>query len=151
VSPEVIVRPARADDLGLVLRLYAQLNPRDPVLMEEDAAAIFAQQLATPPLTMLVAEVEGLVVATCMMVITPNLTCGGQSWAIIENVVTDEACRGEGIGRKLIENSLARAWSAGCYKAALLAGSKIEARLRLYKAAGFHSDLKTGFQIRRQR
>jgi GNAT superfamily N-acetyltransferase len=133
-----------------VLRLYAQLNPRDPVLAEEEAAAIFARQLATPALTLLVVEAADAVVATCMLVIMPNLSSGGRPWALIENVVTDEACRSRGIGRKLIDAALAQAWASGCYKAALLAGSKNEARLRFYEAAGFRSDTKTGFEIRRR-
>jgi len=112
------------------------------VLAKEEAATIFARQLATPTLTLLIVEAADAVVATCMLVIVLNFSSGGRPWALIENVITDEACRSRGIGRKLIDAALTQAWESGCYKAALLAGSKNEARLRFYHAAASDPTLR---------
>jgi GNAT superfamily N-acetyltransferase len=108
-----------------------------------------AGMLGQPGMTVLVAEAEGRVAATCTLVVIPNLTRGARPYALIENVVTDAGRRKAGLGRAVIAAALDRAWEAGCYKAMLLTGSRDPATLRFYGGAGFRQD-KTGFQIRRK-
>ncbi len=100
-------------------------------------------------MTILVAEQDNHLAATCTLVVIPNLTRGAQPYALIENVVTDAGHRRTGLGRAVLEAAIERAWEAGCYKAMLMTGSKNPATLRFYAGVGFVQD-KTGFQIRRR-
>jgi N-acetylglutamate synthase-like GNAT family acetyltransferase len=145
-SPDI--RAARAKDLPALLALYRQLNPDDPVLPEAEAGARFAQILAHPGTTIFVTCADGVAVSSVSLVVIPNMTRGGQPYALIENVVTHADHRRRGHGRALIDTAVASAWDLGCYKVMLLTGSTEPATLRFYANCGF-SQNKTGFQIRR--
>ena len=80
--------------------------------------------------------------------VIPNLTRGGAPYAIIENVVVDEAHRGQGIGKQIMAATLDVAWDAGCYKAELTTGSQRESTHAFYRACGMSSDSKTAFIAR---
>ncbi len=142
------VRRAEPDDLDAVLRLLSQLNPEDAALDPGVAAATWGEILAQPGVETLVACLGEAVVACLTLVVVPNLSRGAKPYALIENVVTDEAHRGKRIGRRLLDAALARAWDLGAYKVMLMTGSKKESTLGFYRAAGFADD-KTAFQIRK--
>ena len=93
--------------------------------------------------------VQDAIVASCTLIVIPNLTRGGQSYGLIENVVTHAAHRGRGFGKQLLEAAVAAAWQAKCYKVMLMTGSKKPSTLAFYTAAGFEQN-KTGFQVRRR-
>ena len=131
-----------------MIALYAQLNPDDPAPDPEVAARAWAVMLARDGLTVFVAEDDTTLVATCTLVVVPNLTRNARPYALIENVVTDTGHRTQGLGRAVIEAALARAWADGCYKAMLMTGSKRPETLRFYVGLGFEQS-KTGFQMRK--
>lgn len=108
--------------------------------------------MATPGLTVLVAEVAGLpavLAATCTVSVAPNLTRGARPYALVENVVTLASHRQQGLGRAVLEAAQDVAFSAGCYKVMLATGSRREETLRFYERAGFERGTKTVFQVRR--
>ena len=144
----VSVRPAGPGDLDAVLGLLAQLNPEDEALDPGVVAAAWREILARPGVETLLACLGEAVVACLTLVVVPNLSRGAKPYALIENVVTDEAHRGRRIGRALLDAALARAWELGAYKVMLMTGSKQESTLGFYRAAGFTDD-KTAFQIRK--
>src|SRR5262245_39040104 len=121
--------------------LYGQMHPRDPVPAE--GLAVFTQILDSPGLRLFVLEDEGSVVATTYLNLIPNLTRGAAPYAVIENVVVDEARRGTGLGKAIMAHTLKAAWEAGCYKAMLMTGSRNPATHAFYKACGFSGDDKT--------
>lgn len=141
-------REARAGDFGDVVRLYRQLQPADPVLEDGSDAAAFEQILRTPGLRLFVLEVDGAVVATTYLNVIPNLTRSASPYAVIENVVVDQAVRGTGLGKQVMAGTLAAAWEAGCYKAMLMTGSRRESTHAFYRACGFSADAKTGYLAR---
>ncbi len=143
-----VVRPASEADLPSLLTLYRQLNHEGPHITPDDAAGVWRRMQASPGLTIFVAESDGIVVATCVLAITPNLTRGGASFALIENVVTHDAHRRQGHGRAVLDAAVAAAWAAGCYKVMLTTGSPNPATLRFYEQAGF-SRGRVAFQKRR--
>ncbi|WP_425516279.1 N-acetyltransferase family protein [Rhizobium ruizarguesonis] len=145
---DVIIRPAVRGDLPALLALYRQLNPTDPVLDEASAEGRFSAILAQPGMTVFIGVAGNVAIATVTLVVVPNLTRSGASYALIENVVTHADHRKRGYARAVIGHAVADAWSAGCYKVMLLTGSKNPAILRLYENCGFVQD-KTGYQIRR--
>lgn len=142
------VRPAGDADLPALLRLYLQFKPDAVTPDAATVASAWAAMQARDGLTVYVAEDEGVVAASCTLVLVPNLTSGARPYALIENVVTDAAHRRRGLGHAVLQTAIAAAWAAGCYKVMLLTGSKLESTLRFYRDAGF-SQNKTGFQIRR--
>ena len=142
------LRHATRDDLDALLALYAQLNPGDAPIARERAAAILERILASEHLAIVVATQDDAVVATCYLNAIPNLTRGGASYAVIENVVVDAARRGTGLGQAVVRFALAEAWRRGCYKALLQTGSRDPRVHRFYEACGFAASEKTGFVAR---
>jgi GNAT superfamily N-acetyltransferase len=71
------------------------------------------------------------------LVVIPNLTRNGASYALIENVVThrDAIAKRGHAAAALIAHAIETAWDAGCYKVMLLTGSKDPATLRFYETA----------------
>ena len=93
----------------------------------------------------LVAETSGQLIASCVLIMIPNLTRNASPYGLIENVVTHKDFRRIGYGTQVLGKALDIAWERGCYKVMLLTGSKQEGTLRFYEKAGFKMSMKTGF------
>jgi GNAT superfamily N-acetyltransferase len=93
----------------------------------------------------IVAELDGRLVASCMLAIVPNLTRGARPYGLIENVVTCSNYRRRGLGTAVLRYAQEIAWTENCYKVMLLTGSKKESILCFYEKAGLKRDIKTGF------
>ncbi|UFZ08406.1 GNAT family N-acetyltransferase [Bradyrhizobium ontarionense] len=145
---ELIIRDAVTADLQALQSLYQHLSTGDAVCSPDEAERIFARLLLYPGSTIVVGEVDSRIVTTCTLVVIPNLTRGGKSYGLIENVVTNADWRGFGFGRQVLSAATERAWAAGCYKVMLMTGSTKPQTLAFYERAGF-AQSKTGFQIRR--
>lgn len=129
-----------------MLDLYRHLHADDPALpITADTESLWQRILADPSQNYLIAEVEGRIVASCVLVVIANLTRGARPYGLIENVVTHPDYRKRGIGTQLLKAALALAWEQRCYKVMLLTGRKDEATLRFYQQAGFEGGVKTGF------
>jgi len=144
----VTCREAEPDDLTDILALYSELSVGDVLPSPEEARATWETLLNAETTTVHVAQSDGRVVSTCILVIVPNLTRNQRPFALIENVVTSAAMRGQGIGRRVIQAAIAQAWAAGCYKVMLMTGRSDPAVLGFYESCGFEQS-KTAFQIRR--
>ncbi len=144
-----MIRLAQPADLSGLLDLYQHLNPNDPRLAESIAARPWATLLQSELIRLVVAERAGLLVASCLLVVIPNITRGGRSFAVIENVVTHAAHRRLGLGRAVLAHALGLAWATDCYKVMLATGSPQESTLRFYEGAGFVRATKTHFEARR--
>jgi len=143
-----LFREAGPGDLEDILRLYRQLQPEDPVLGDGSDAAAFAQILGSPGLHLFVLEADGVVVATTYLNVIPNITRSASPYAVIENVVVEEAVRVSGLGKQIMAATLQAAWDAGCYKAMLQTGSRRPATHAFYRACGFSPDVKTAYVAR---
>lgn len=143
------IRPARAEDLPGMLALYRQLNPDDPAIDLAAAEPVWSALLTSGLTTPFVTEIAGALVSSCTLAIVPNLSRGARPYGVIENVVTDAAHRGAGLGRAILAVAVDKAWEADCYKVFLATGSRRESTLRFYEGAGFQKDAKTYFEIRR--
>lgn len=141
-------RIARKEDLPGILELYRQLTPDDPPLEPGRAQAIWERIEANDDLRYFVAVDGQKTVSSCNIAIVPNLTRNGASWSIIENVVTDKACRRQGIGKRLMEMAIEFAKSRGCYKVCLLSNSTRAGAHRFYEELGFSGTAKIGFHLK---
>ncbi|MCA3283629.1 MAG: GNAT family N-acetyltransferase [Roseomonas sp.] len=142
------IRAAHAADLEGLLKLYQQLNPSDEEISPDLAASGLDAIKQIPSSAVMLGLLGAVLVASCTLIVIPNLTRGGKPYALIENVVTDARYRGRGYGTRLLHAAVQGAWSADCYKVMLLTGSKQPSTLRFYESAGFEQS-KTGFQMRR--
>lgn len=147
-SPDFLIRPARDGDLPDLLELYRHLNPQDPEPAAKLAGERFAAMLAHPGMTVFIGLVDGRAAATVTLIVVPNLTRDGASYALIENVVTHADHRKRGYAGALVHTAVDQAWRDGCYKVMLLTGRNEPATQRFYEGCGFVQS-KTGFQIRR--
>jgi GNAT superfamily N-acetyltransferase len=144
------IRAANAWDLPGMLVLYRHLNPSDPVPDGPAARQAWDAMLASPFVTVLVAEgEEGMLLATCTLVVVPNLTRGVRPYALIENVVSHDEHRRQGLGQAVMRAALGLAWQADCYKVMLATGRKDESTLRFYQSVGMVRGGKTYFEARR--
>jgi GNAT superfamily N-acetyltransferase len=140
----ITIRPAAETDLPALLTLYAELNPDDAPLATQSTRDIWAAIRLQQGRTVLVAVVNGMLAGTADCVVLPNLTRGGRSILVVENVVVASAHRRRGVGRQLMDAAVRLAESAGCYKVQLLAADGHEAHT-FYQACGFQP-LAQGFR-----
>jgi ribosomal protein S18 acetylase RimI-like enzyme len=133
----VNVRPASIEDLPDLLRLYAELQPDDPPLPMERATEVWAAMAAQAGRTVLVADVDGTLVGTVDCVLVPNLTRGGRSHLLVENVVVAAAARRQRIGARLMDAAIGLATEAGCYKVQLLSRMERADAHAFYESYGF--------------
>lgn len=145
---EVIIRRAELNDAPALQQLYRQLQPQDPILEEADFSQRLQKIIDQAGLEIFVLELAGHIVSTCFLNIIPNLTRSAKPYAVIENVVTDEAARGQGFGKRVIRYAIKQAWAAGCYKVMLMTGSKEASTHAFYQACGFSEDEKQAYIIR---
>ncbi len=130
------------------MRLYRQLHPDDPPLAQDLEAEAFSQILRSPGLRLFVLVSDGKVVASTYLNVIPNLTRSAAPYAVIENVVVEEALRGTGLGKQIMALTLRAAWDAGCYKVMLLTGSRSPSTHAFYTACGFDPDAKAAYLAR---
>ncbi|MFB9952250.1 GNAT family N-acetyltransferase [Rhizobium puerariae] len=147
-DPNLAIRAAGDGDLDSLLKLYRHLNQDDPILEPALAEERFSAMLAQPGMTVFIGFADGQPASTVTLIIVPNLTRNGASYALIENVVTHADHRRRGYAEALIRTAAGKAWQNGCYKVMLLTGSQNPATLRFYEGCGFVRN-KTGFQMRR--
>jgi ribosomal protein S18 acetylase RimI-like enzyme len=143
------VRPATSADQIALFDLYGQLHTVDtPWPSQAHAAEALSKVLARDGTTILVCEVDGIVVSTAMLVVCANLTRAGRPFAIIENVVTHSDHRKSGHARRVLQHAFELARQQGCYKVTLTTGRRDEATLRFYEDLGMRRDTRTAFEVR---
>jgi len=138
------VRLAQRKDYDQLQGLLHQLNPSDPDASEVDLKA-FHEIIASEYFDLIVAEDKGVLLGSCYINIIPNMTRGGNPYAVIENVVTDSMKRNRGIGRSLIDHALDIAWKRDCYKVMLMSGRTERAVHAFYEKCGFDADQKQAY------
>ena len=140
-----MVREIRKDELDALLELYIHLNAEG--IPEHDSHLAETWDLITndPNHHIIVNEVDGMIVSSCVCVIIPNLTRGVRPYAFVENVVTHKDYRKRGLARECLNYARDIANSRNCYKMMLLTGSKRPETLRFYENSGYNSNDKTAF------
>ena len=140
------IRETESHELPAILALYAHLHTTDEPLPDAATVAqVWNDICRDPKLHCLIAETDGVFVASCILAIIPNLTRGARPYGLVENVVTHVEYRRQGVGTALLQHALAVAWEHDCYKVMLLTGRKDEKVFQFYEKAGFKRDVKTGF------
>lgn len=140
-----MVREAREDDLKEILELYLCLHEDSVPEQSEYLLHTWEQIIRDENHHLIVNEIDGRIVSSCVCVIIPNLTRNAHPYAFVENVVTHTAFRGQGLASECLEYAKKAALQSNCYKMMLLTGSKDEKTLAFYRNAGYNSHDKTAF------
>lgn len=140
-----MVREANKDDLEAVLELYLFLHDDSIPEHDDHLAKTWDQIMDDPNHHIVVNEVDGKIVSSCVCVIIPNLTRNVRPYAFVENVVTHADYRCRGLAGECLAYAKEIAEKENCYKMMLLTGSKRESTLRFYQNAGYNSNDKTAF------
>jgi ribosomal protein S18 acetylase RimI-like enzyme len=111
-------------------RLLPQLSRSAPPLGQAELEAV----VGCPANTVLIARTGGRITGTTTLVMFP-LPTGLRAW--IEDVVVDEAARGQGAGDAMTREALRLAREAGARTVDLTSRPAREAAGRLYERAGF--------------
>lgn len=141
------IRQVKETGVEGVLALYDEYDrPKAPRPPAETTRAIYASIFQSGG-CIVGAFTGNDLVGTCTVNVCSNLSWSGRPYAIIENLIVSKAYRNQGLGKALLEYSKNFAQRAGCYKVALMTGSKDPLVHKFYVSAGF-SDSKQGYQIR---
>lgn len=140
-----MVREIRDTDFEGLMELYMQLHDNPMPERTPEIEGIWNRILADKDHHIIVAEIDGKIVSSCVCVIIPNLTHGQQPYAFVENVITDERYRNQGLATECLDYAKKLAENENCYKLMLLTGSKKESTLNFYRSAGYNSEDKTAF------
>jgi ribosomal protein S18 acetylase RimI-like enzyme len=129
----VNVRPAATVDADLVAgfaRLIPQLSSSSPPPDRDALAAI----VANPNSVLFVADLDGRFVGSLTLAFY-LIPTGLKAW--IEDVVVDEAARGQGVGEALNRAAIDEAARRGAKNVSLTSRASREAANRLYRRLGF--------------
>ena len=140
-----MVREIRKNELSELLELYLFLHETSVPEMTEHLKNTWNIIVEDKNHHVIVNEIDGKIVSSCIIVIIPNLTRNIRPYAFVENVVTHSAYRGKGYATECLNHAKEIAVKENCYKMMLLTGSKEEATLNFYSNAGYNSSDKTAF------
>lgn len=140
-----MVREIYMNELNSLLELYTHLHetglPENTEYLEKTWNTICNDENHH----IIVCDIEGKIVSSCVCVIIPNLTRNIRPYAFIENVVTHSDYRCKGYATACLEFAKEIALKENCYKMMLLTGSKENSTIEFYERAGYNSNDKTAF------
>lgn len=140
-----MIREAKREDLKEILKLYLCLHEESVPEPSDHLSQTWSQIIRDPNHHLILNEVDGRIVSSCVCVIIPNLTRNVRPYAFVENVVTHIDFRGQGLASQCLCHAEKIARDNNCYKMMLLTGSKTPKTLEFYKNAGYNSTDKTAF------
>ena len=142
---DFMIREITNNDLDGLMTLYMELHDNPFPEKDQRFMKIWNRIISDPDHHIIVADVDGIIAASCVCVIIPNLTRGQRPYAFIENVVTSAPYRRRGLASACLDFAKEIAVKENCYKMMLLTGSKEAGTLRFYENAGYNSSDKTAF------
>lgn len=140
-----MLREANKNDLDEILQLYLYLHETSVPEDSEQLWDTWNSIINDKNHHLVVCEIDGKIVASCVCVIIPNLTRNVRPYAFVENVVTHGDYRNKGYATACLDYAKQIAEENHCYKMMLLTGSKKESTLNFYRSAGYNNTDKTAF------
>ena len=131
-----MIREANKKDLDEILQLYLYLHEKSIPEDNKHLQNTWNNIINDTNHHLIVCEIDGKIVASCVCVIIPNLTRGVRPYAFVENVVTHGDYRKKGYATACLNFAKQIAKQNRCYKMMLLTGSKEESTLNFYRNAG---------------
>ena len=149
---DLIFRQATIDDLSEIVRMLAddflgRERERYEDLLPESYIKAFREIEADQNNQLIIAELDGAVVGTLQLTLTPSISFQGSKRATVESVRIDEKYRGRGLGRKLILWAIDRAKERDCVSMQLTTNLDRRDAHRFYESLGF-SGTHLGMKIK---
>ena len=142
ITTDLLIRDGAQTDLGHIVELLslgavpgAPADVEDPADLGRYADALTEIEAAGD--AVLVAEVGGIVVGVCQLIVFRHLQHRGGRCAEIESVHVHPDYRGRGIGSALLRDAAARAGRLGCYRVQLTSDVVRTDARRFYERLGF--------------
>jgi GNAT superfamily N-acetyltransferase len=143
------VRTLLPRDLPELLALYVHLHEGlEQTATPEEASLAWNEATSNPRCRYFGGYDNESLIASCTIMVVPNLTRGCRPYGVIENVVTHRDHRSRGWGKAVLRAAIDFAWFSGCYKVMLMTGRKDEAVFKFYEGAGFNRHGKQAFIVR---
>ena len=139
------IREINVNELNGLLELYTHLHEQGVPENSNNLQKTWNTICNDENHHIIVCEVNGQIVSSCVCVIIPNLTRNIRPYALIENVVTHTDYRNNGYATACLNYARELAIRSNCYKIMLLTGSKNDSTLNFYKKAGYNCTDKTAF------
>ena len=140
-----MIREAKKEDLEELLEIYLNLHEESIPEQSDRLSGAWEQILEDQNHHLIVNEINGKIVSSCVCVIIPNLTRNVRPYAFLENIVTHKDYRGQGLASECLEYAKQIAKDCNCYKMMLMTGSRKKETLDFYKRCGYNSTDKTAF------
>ena len=137
----VLIRTARDNDADEIVRLTADLGYD---VTPADAAARLSRILTRVDQQFLVAEIDGRPVGWIHLGVVEYIETG--AFAVINGLVVDSSCRGQGIGRLLLEWAEDWATKRGVSIVRLWSTTSRERAHRFYERLGY-TKIKTQYSF----
>ena len=119
-----MIREAKKEDLEELLELYLNLHEESIPEQSDRLSGAWEQILEDQNHHLIVNEINGKIVSSCVCVIIPNLTRNVRPYAFLENIVTHKDYRGQGLASECLEYAKQIAKDCNCYKMMLMTGSR---------------------------
>jgi GNAT superfamily N-acetyltransferase len=136
------IRPADEADLGRTVELLllgavpgGPLSTETPHDLEPYRAAL--RDIGDHGGLVLVADLSGVVIGVCQLIVFRHLQARGALCAEIESVHVHPEHRGTGVGAALLHDAIARARQLGCYRVQLTSNTARTDAHRFYERLGF--------------
>jgi GNAT superfamily N-acetyltransferase len=142
VNPHLTIRTAQSADADILQSLYRQLVDDKNIRTTASQVQVLEDDART---RLLVCELEGRVRGTVLVCLCADAMYAGQPFAVVENLVVDQECRGNGIGQALLREVERFCLSRNCSKMMLLSSASRVGAHRFFEQAGFRGDRKRGF------
>lgn len=140
-----MVREVKKEDLNDLLHLYLDLHEKSIPEPSQNLNDTWNTILHDKNHHIIINEIDGILVSSCVCVIVPNLTRNVRPYALIENVVTHAAYRNKGYATECLTYAKKIAVENNCYKMMLLTGSKSQSTFDFYFQSGYNSTDKKAF------
>ena len=136
----VTIRSARPGDVDRLIALLAHgalVDGKEDPARPESYATALAEIGSTPGNDILVAELAGVVVGMCQLLMFRHIQGGGGLCAEIESMHVHPDVRSRGIGGQLLSAAVEAARLAGCYRVQLTSNVQRTDAHRFYARHGF--------------
>jgi GNAT superfamily N-acetyltransferase len=138
----LVIRPATDADVARLVELLTLGAPPGGRPLDEDPGDLAPYKRALREIeagdgTLLVAELDGVVVGVCQLIVFRHLQARGGRCAEIESVHVHPDQRGTGVGGALMRDAVERARALGCYRVQLTSNAARQDAHRFYERLGF--------------
>jgi RimJ/RimL family protein N-acetyltransferase len=144
----LVIRPWREGDLTGLAKLYREFPGAQHTAAESELHRRWQTIKTSGIIRGILGELDGKIVATCTLLLVPNLAGPSAAVGYIEHVITAADHRRRGFGTAVLRAAVDLAWREGCYKVMLMTDSQNPGTHAFYEGVGFTKGASTAFVAR---